>query len=421
MIHTEKSYKYKNGSDRAMNKPKIVIIGAGYGGMMTTVKLQKRLGLNDAHITLVNENDYHYISTSLHETAAGTLHHDRTRVTIRDIIKSKVDFVQDTVVSIQPEEKRVLLENGELTYDVLVIALGFESATFGIPGLEENAFAITDTNSSRLIREQIEYNFAMYHNEKEKTDGRLNFIVGGAGFTGIEFVGELANRIPELCKEYDVDRSLVRIISVEGAPTVMPGFDQALIEYATNSLEARGVEIITGAMLKEAKPDGIVFERNGELQEIKSLTTVWAAGVKANAIVEQSGFETNRGKIQVREDMRAPDYDDVFVVGDCALIMNNETERPYPPTAQIAVQAADVVAANVQAYIGNGSMHEFDPNLMGTVASLGHNDGIGSILNDRKIFGWQATVMKKIIDNRYLLKLGGIPLLLKKGKFNIFY
>jgi len=405
-----------------MNKPNIVILGAGYGGMMTTVNLQKKLGANQANITLVNENNYHYISTSLHETAAGTLHHDRTRVTIKDVIQSnKVTFIEDTVVSIHPDKKTVTLKKQELTYDVLVVALGFEMATFGIPGLEENAFAITDTDSSRLIREQIEYNFAMYHNEKEKTEGRLNFIVGGAGFTGIEFVGELANRIPELCKEYDVSRSEVRIVCVEGAPTVMPGFDEALIEYATNSLEARGVEIITGAMLKEVKPDGIVFEKNEELEEIKALTTVWAAGVKANSIVEQSGFETNRGKVQVREDMRTPDYDDVFVVGDCALIMNNETERPYPPTAQIAVQAAEVVAANVKAYIQDNEMHGFEPNLMGTVASLGHNDAIGSILNDRKIFGWKATVMKKVIDNRYYFKLGGIPLLLKKGKFNIFY
>lgn len=405
-----------------MDKPNIVILGAGYGGMMTTVKLQKKLGSNSANITLVNKNDYHYQATALHESAAGTLHHDRTRVTISDVINTnKVNFVQDTVLSIHPEEKRVKLENGELTYDILVVALGFESATFGIPGLEENAFAITSTNSARLIREHIEYNFAVYHNEKEKTEGRLNFIVGGAGFTGIEFVGELANHIPELCKEYDIDRSQVRIINVEGAPTVMPGFDNALIEYATNSLEARGVEIITNAMLKECKPNGIVYEQDGEQFEIPSLTTVWAAGVKANSIVEESGFETNRGKIEVRPDMRAPEYDDVFVVGDCALIMNEETGRPYPPTAQIAVQAASVVAGNIIAQVENGALQTFEPNLMGTVASLGHNDAIGVILNDRKIFGWKATVMKKVIDNRYLFNLGGLRLLFQKGKFNFFY
>src|SRR5690625_2939517 len=332
-----------------MEKPNIVILGAGYGGLMTTVNLQKSIGANQANITLVNKHDYHYQSTWLHESAAGTLHHDRTRIAIEDVVDfNKIRFVQDTVVTIKPEEKKVIMENDELTYDILVIGLGFEAATFGIPGLEENAFMIGSLDSSRLIREHIEYNFALYRNEKEKNPARLNLVVGGAGFTGIEFVGELANRVPELCKEYDIDRSQVRIITVEGAPTIMPGFDPQLIEYAMNSLESRGVEFITGAMLRECKPDSIVYEKDGEEVEIPTMTTVWAAGVRANTIVEESGFETNRGKIEVTADLRAPDYDDVFVVGDCALIMNPENDRPFPPTAQIAIQAAGVVAHNVK-------------------------------------------------------------------------
>lgn len=405
-----------------MNKPNIVVLGAGYGGLITTINLQKSLGTNQANITLVNKHDYHYQSTWLHESAAGTLHHDRVRIPIKDVINtSKVNLVIDTVVSIDPKEKKVVLENDELTYDILVVGLGFESATFGIPGLEENAYMIENLNSSRLIREHIEYNFAMYHNEKEKNQARLNIVVGGAGFTGMEFVGELANRVPELCKEYDIDKSLVRMITVEGAPTVMPGFDPQLVEYAMNSLEARGVEFITSAMLKECKPDSIVYEKDGEEHSIPTLTTVWAAGVKANSIVEESGFETNRGKVEVRPDLRSPEYDDVFVVGDCALIMNEETGRPYPPTAQIASQAADVAAQNIKDLVeGNKNLTPFEPNILGTVASLGNNDAIGTIFGDRKIFGWNATVMKKIIDNKHLLKLGGIGLLLKKGKFNIF-
>ena len=405
-----------------MEKQHIVILGAGYGGMITSVNLQKSLGANEAKITLVNKNEYHYQSTALHECSAGTLHHDRTRLPIKDVINTnKVNFVQDAVVSIDPKEKKVTLENGELTYDILVVALGFEAATFGIPGLEENAFMISNINSARLIRQHIEYNFAKYHNQEEKDPGLLNFVVGGAGFTGIEFVGELANRIPELCKEYDIDRAQVRLINVEGAPTLMPGFDPELIEYTQNSLEARGVEFITSAMLKECKPDSIVYEKDGEQVEIPTRTTVWAAGVRANKIVEESGFEHNQGKIEVTPEMRSPEYDNVFVVGDCALIWDKENDRPYPPTAQIAVQAADTVAYNIKALIRNNSLQQFEPNLKGTVASLGHNDAMGTIFNNRKIYGWFATLMKKVIDNRYLFKLGGIRILLRNGKFNPFY
>ncbi|WP_217589210.1 NAD(P)/FAD-dependent oxidoreductase [Lentibacillus saliphilus] len=405
-----------------MKNPNIVILGAGYGGIMTTVKLQKALGVNEATITLVNKNDYHYQATWLHENAAGTRHHDDTRIPIRDVVNfSKVKFVQDSVVSINPDKKKVQLAYGELDYDILVVGLGFEAATFGIPGLEEHAFMINNINSARLLRDHLEYTFAKYHNEADHHEGRLNIVVGGGGFTGIEFVGELANRVPKLCREYDIDPAQVRIINVEGAPSIMPGFDPQLAEYAMNSLEARGVEFITGAMLKKCEADKIVYEKDGVQEEVPTLTTVWAAGVKANSIVENSGFTTNRGKVEVRDDMRAPDYDDVFVVGDCALIMDESTGRPYPPTAQIAIQEAELIAKNIKAMVRGEEMEPFEPDLKGTVASLGHNDAIGVIFDNTKIFGWKATVMKKVIDNRYLFKLGGIGLLLKKGKFNIFY
>ncbi|MBN8235521.1 NAD(P)/FAD-dependent oxidoreductase [Halobacillus kuroshimensis] len=405
-----------------MKNPNIVIIGAGYGGIMTAVKLQKSLGANDANITLVNKHSYHYQTTWLHENAAGTLHHDRTRIAIKDVVDtSKVNFIQDTVTDIKAADKKIILEDGELSYDYLVIGLGFEAATFGIPGLKEHAYTINSINSSRLIRQHIEYNFAKYNNEPEKQQKRLNIVVGGAGFTGIEFVGELANRIPELCKEYDVPRDKVRIINVEAAPTALPGFDPELVEYAMNSLEARGVEFKIGAMIKEVTENRLVFEKDEQREEIDTNTVVWAAGVRGNSLVEEAGFEANRGRIPVRDDLRPEGYDDVFIVGDCALIMNEKTERPYPPTAQIAIQEAEHTAKNLTRLVkGDDHLEPFKPNIQGTVASLGHNDAIGVVFDDKKLFGWSATAMKKVIDNRYLLKLGGLPLVLKKGKLNFF-
>jgi NADH:ubiquinone reductase (H+-translocating) len=404
-----------------MNKPKIVIAGAGYGGLITTVKLQKLIGTEEASITLINKHDYHYQTTWLHENAAGTRHHDQTRIAIKDVIDPrKVNFVQDTVTKIDPDAKKVTMENGEISYDYLVVGLGFEPANFGIEGLLDHAFNIRSINSSRLIREHIEHNFAMYNNENEKKEERLNIVIGGGGFTGIEFAGELAERIPELCKEYDIDRDKVRVTVIEAGPSVMMGFDPQLVEYALNSLESRGIEFQTNAFLKEVAADSIVYEKAEEKHTIKTNTTVWAAGVQGSSVLEKSGFDVKRNKVMVTEDLRDPDHDDIFIVGDCAAVMNEDTGKPYPPTAQIATQMGFNCAQNLKALIRKESnTQKFVPDLKGTLASLGGGDAMGTVMG-KKLYGKSADVMKKASDNRYLYQLGGVGLVLKKGKFNIF-
>ncbi|CAM3778549.1 NAD(P)/FAD-dependent oxidoreductase [Mesobacillus zeae] len=405
-----------------VRKPKIVILGAGYGGLMTAAKLQKTVGVNEADIKLVNKNDYHYETTWLHEASAGTLHHDRVRYEIRDVIdRNKIEFIQGTVEEIKTEEKRVILENGELAYDYLVVGLGAEPETFGIKGLKEYAFSIVSVNSARQIREHIEYQFATYNMEAEKKDERLAIVVGGAGFTGIEFLGELTNRIPELCREYDVDFHKVKIICVEAAPMVLPGFDPELVNYAVSQLEKKGVEFRIGTAIKEATPEGIIVGKGeDEVEEIKAGTIVWAAGVRGSSVIEKSGFEAMRGRIKVQPDLRAPGHDDVFVVGDCALIINEEINRPFPPTAQIAMQQGEVCARNLAALTrGKNDLETFTPDIKGTVCSLGDDDAIG-IAFGKKMVGGKASFMKKMIDNRALYMLGGPSLVLKKGKFNIF-
>ncbi|MCF6138526.1 NAD(P)/FAD-dependent oxidoreductase [Pseudalkalibacillus berkeleyi] len=399
-----------------MSRPKIAILGAGYGGIMTATRLTKELGMNEAEITLVNKHNYHYQTTWLHEPAAGTLHHDRTRMSIKDVIDTnRINFVQDTVVSIDDANKTVKLENGELTYDYLVIGLGFESETFGIPGVKDYAFNIRSVDTVRKIKEHIEYQFASYNNEDNPSEGMLNIVVAGAGFTGIEFIGEMADRIPELCADFDVPREKVRLICAEAAPTVLPGFDEELVEYAVNLLERKGVEFMLGTPIKEVTEDSVILEE----EEIKADTIVWTTGIRGNSIVENSGFETMRGRIKVESDLRAPGKDHVFIVGDCALIINEEINRPYPPTAQIAIQQSFTVARNLKTLINNGKLEAFVPEIKGTVASLGKGEAIGKVGN-KKLYGATASAMKKIIDNRYLYLLGGIPLVVKKGKLKLF-
>ncbi len=403
-----------------MNKPKVVVLGAGYGGLMTVTRLVKKIGINEAEITLVNKHNYHYETTWMHEASAGTLHHDRCRYQIKDVINtSRVNFVQDTVKKIDKEGKKVVLETGELSYDYLVVALGSVPETFGISGLKEYAFSIANINSSRQLREHIEYQFATYNTEAEKRPERLTIVVGGAGFTGIEFLGEMGNRIPELCREYDIDRQQVRLICVEAAPSVLPGFEPELVDYAVNYLEGKGVEFKIGTAVKECTPDGIIVGKDDQTEEIKAGTVVWAAGVRGNPIIEESGFENMRGRVKVKPDLRVEGHDDIFVIGDCSLIINEETERPYPPTAQISMQQGETCANNLAALIHGKETETFSFDNKGSVASLGEHDAIG-VAFGRKMTGTTASMMKKIIDNRSLFMIGGPGLVLKKGKFKFF-
>ncbi len=398
-----------------MKVPKILILGAGYGGLMTAKGLQKNLRPGEAEVTLVNQNSYHYITTKLHEPAAGTSHPDHARLSIASVIHPhRVNFIQDRVTSIDTKAKTVALDNQKepLTYDYLVIGLGSAPETFGIKGLLENAFFIRSIDSVRMIREHMEYMFSRY--AEEKKDELITIIVGGAGFTGIEFVGELADRMPALCHDYDVPLEKVRIVNIEAAPTVLPGFDPVLVDYATEYLKSKGVEFHINTPIESCTKDGVVL-KGGE--EIKSATVVWTGGVRGNKLVEDAGIETMRGRVKVNGQLKAPNYDDIFIIGDSSLVFPSEEGRPYPPTAQIATQQGQFLGKNLVTLIRGGEMGTFQYHTKGTVASLGKKEAIGVIGKNSKIMGLKASFVKRMIELKWLYLLGGISLVLRKGKF----
>ncbi len=400
-----------------MKRPTILVLGAGYGGLTTVVNLQKMVSADEAEIILINKNDYHYETTWLHEVGAGTISPDKARYPISSVINNNVRFVQATVENLDVNAKKVETSAGEFTYDYLVIGLGFEGETFGISGLKEHALSLTNINTARQVREHIEYQFASWSLDEVKDDSKLTIIVGGAGFTGIEFLGELGNRIPELCKEFDIPQEKVRVLCVEAAPMVLPGFDPQLVEYAKTQLSKKGIEFSIGTPLVEATPEGVKIKKGeDEFEFIKAGTVVWAAGVRGNSLIENSGIESNRARIAVRKDMRAPGFDDVFVVGDCAFLLNEEAGRPYPPTAQIAMQQAVNIAKNIKHLMKDEDTETFVYDDKGAVCSLGHDDAIGNAMG-RKFTGKTASALKKVVDDRALFLVGGVGLTLKKGKF----
>lgn len=395
-----------------MKKKRIVILGAGYGGLRALKKLQE--SHPNAEIVIVNKNDYHCETTSLHEVAAGTTNAEKICYPISCVIdKKQTVFVQDTVLRVNREEKKVILEQRDpIAYDYLLIALGFESESFGIQGIEEYSLAISDIPSVERIRRHIETQFAQW--AEDHKDERLTIVVGGAGFTSFEFLGELTQRLPELIRRHNVDSSKVRIVCIESS--VLPTFDRELASYGTSRLKARGVEFVMGRV-NRIVPNHIYYKNGDELKMIHAETFIWGGGVRGSSVINASEFEQQRGRVQVKSDLTVPGYPDIQIIGDCSAVIDPDRGRLYPTTAQIAMEQADCAAYNLKAQVDGRTLKRFVYKSRGTVCSLGMNDAMGQVMG-KNLKGYPASFMKKVIENRSLVKIGGVETMLRKGRFS---
>ncbi|MDP1484179.1 NAD(P)/FAD-dependent oxidoreductase [Staphylococcus aureus] len=360
----------------AQDRKKVLVLGAGYAGLQTVTKLQKAISTEEAEITLINKNEYHYEATWLHEASAGTLNYEDVLYPVESVLKKdKVNFVQAEVTKIDRDAKKVETNQGIYDFDILVVALGFV-----------------------------------------KDDNDLSILVGGAGFTGVEFLGELTDRIPELCSKYGVDQNKVKITCVEAAPKMLPMFSEELVNHAVSYLEDRGVEFKIATPIVACNEKGFVVEVDGEKQQLNAGTSVWAAGVRGSKLMEESFEGVKRGRIVTKQDLTINGYDNIFVIGDCSAFIPAGEERPLPTTAQIAMQQGESVAKNIKRILNGESTEEFEYVDRGTVCSLGSHDGVGMVFG-KPIAGKKAAFMKKVIDTRAVFKIGGIGLAFKKGKF----
>ncbi len=383
----------------------IVILGAGYAGLVCALEARKRLSVDDATITLVNKHSYHQLITQLHETAVGARSDRSIRISVQRVLAGKeVEFVKGTVAKILPNDHQVELENHKvLSYDYLVIALGSEAEYFGIPGMKDHAFILKSVNQARLIRAHIESCFARYPYEQRPE--LLRFVVGGAGFSGIELVGELADALPHYAEEAGIDPSLVELYNVEAAPGILPGFDPELVKAAQESLQARGVHFMVGVPIVQVDP-GQVHLKTGET--IQSETVVWTGGVRGNQIVVDAGFDAEpRGRAKVNEFLQSTNYSDVYILGDCSFVIG-DNGRPLPPTAQLAWQMGAACGKSLYCDIKGGLKEEFKPAIMGSLASLGRKDAVGKVFKSYRMYGKAAYVMKEASQYRYLAKIGAV-------------
>lgn len=377
----------------------IVILGAGYGGLLTALSVRKFMSKAEAKVTVINQTPTHQIITELHRLAAGNVAQEAIAMPLQKLFKGKdIDLKISKVKSFSVDNKEVKLSDGTtLTYDALVVGLGSQTAFFGIPGLEQNSMVLKSAADANNIHKHIEDRIREFGKTNNEADGTI--VIGGGGLSGVELVGEIADGMPALAKKYGVDPKTVKLMLVEAGPKILPVLPDHLIERATKSLEARGVQFLTGLPVTNVEGNTIDLKDGSK---VVANTFVWTGGVQGSPLVGESGLEVNRGRASVNEHLQSISHPDVFVVGDSAVFFGPEG-RPYPPTAQIAWQMGELVGYNLFAKLNNKVMESFSPIDSGTLASLGRKDAVATVgANGTPLRGLPASLMKEASNIRYL-------------------
>ncbi|MFP7478805.1 NAD(P)/FAD-dependent oxidoreductase [Terribacillus saccharophilus] len=383
----------------------IVILGAGYGGVLAAQTVRKYYSKAQANVTLINKTPTHQIITELHRLAAGSISEQAVAMPVEKLLKGlDVDFKVATVESFNVDKKEVVLAGGNtLSYDALVVGLGSKTAYFGIPGLEENSLVLKSADDANKVYNQIQDKIKAYAASKNPADATI--LIGGGGLTGVELVGEIADKLASYCLPHGVDPKEIKLQLVEAGPKILPMLPQHLIDRAQSSLEKRGVEFLLGLPVTNVVGN-VVELKDG--QKIETNTFVWTGGVQALPMVAESGLETDRGRATVNNFLQSKSHQDVFVVGDSAVYFG-EDGRPWPPTAQIAWQMGELVGYNLFAYLEGKTMENFSPINSGTLASLGRKDAVAFIgANQTPLKGLPATMMKEASNIRYLTHVKGL-------------
>ena len=397
----------------------VVILGAGYAGLKALHKLQH--AHKELHITLVDQNDFHCEKISLAEVAAGSLTRDDICYNLQDIINPKVTtFIQAKVQKIDPKHKVILLDTGQkLEYDYAIVALGFVSETFGIPGAKEYALHMTNIEEAEKIHTHLLSEFAAYQNDHNQN--HLNIIVCGAGFTGVELLGDLLDQRDNVyTKQFGITADQFNIICINGSDDYLPMFPKKLADYGIDTLKKRGVNFLIGHV-SGIKENLVEYkDADGNIQTVAGNNILWTTGVSGSPVIQESGFEEHRNRVRNNPDLTFGEYPDLYFTGDVAAVFPDGAKRPYPTTAQIALQMGHVSAENILRQIEGKPTETFQYRNLGTVASLGNCNAFGTPLG-MKLHGYLASVTKKMIDDLSLYETGGLQELLACGKFDFYH
>jgi NADH dehydrogenase len=327
--------------------PRIVIIGAGFGGLAAAKALRKVR----AHVTLIDRRNHHLFQPLLYQVATAGLAPTQIATPIRAILRKQrnTDVVLGTVDGIDLVAKQVILGETRVAFDFLIVATGARHSYFGHDDWERFAPGLKTLEDATAQRKRILLAFERAELEPDAAErARLTtFVVIGGGATGVETVGAIAELAKKaLARDYRrINPASARIILAEAADRVLGAFPKDLSEHARRSLEKLGVEVRLGAAVTAVDDDGIMLGS----ERIESRCVIWAAGVQSSPAARWLDIPADRaGRATIGDDLRAPGRDDVFVIGDCAAVSDPDG-KPLPGVAPVAKQQGEYAARAIKA------------------------------------------------------------------------
>jgi len=352
------------------NPHRVVIVGAGFGGLETT----HRLAGAPVEITLVDRRNHHLFQPLLYQVATASLATSEIAWPIRYLLNNRpeVTTLFATVSGIDAAGHRVLLEDGgELPYDTLVLATGVRHAYFGHDEWEPFAPGLKTLEDATTLRRRILVAFERAERESDpkRREALLTFAIVGAGPTGVELAGTIAELAQfTLPKDFrNIDTRKARVVLIEAGPRVLAGFADELSAYAQASLAKIGVEVVLGQAVTDCNGEGVVY--GGKTLEAK--TIIWAAGVRASPAAEWLGAPADRaGRLQVQPDLTVPGHPEIFAIGDTVTIAAWNGE-PVPGIAPAAKQEGRYVAETIKARLAGRKLGPFHYKHAGSLAQIG--------------------------------------------------
>ena len=351
-----------------MSRPKVVILGAGFGGL-TAARALDRI----ADVTLVDRHNFQTFLPLLYQVSTAGLAADHVAYPIRGALrKTKVKFRMGSPISVDHKNKSVKLDSSEvLDFDYLIVALGSATNDFGIKGVAENALGMKTVNEALAIRSEIMRRFEDLCRFEDNT--KFSIAVVGGGPTGVEMAGAIAElkRGPLSSDMADAAKN-IDVYLVEAGPRVLPALSPKLSTRTKSDLEKLGVKVMTGAVVKEVKPRQIQFADGAS---IPSEVTVWAAGVKGEPAIAKLNIPQENGRVAVDPTMQVTNYPYVFAIGDAAGAKGSDG-RFLPMVAPVAMQQARFVAKQIARLTSQKPLEKFKYIDKGSMATIGRHKAV---------------------------------------------